>query len=149
MPRLAEVIDAGRLRYVFKDFPIDVQHPGAARAHEAARCADEQGRFWQLHARLFTPAGSHEDRLLQARAEEAGLEANAFRECLMSGRHTEAVKASVEQALTLQANGTPAFFVGIRDPATNKVEVLRAISGAQPFAVFEEAIAAVSARVLD
>jgi protein-disulfide isomerase len=149
MPRLAELIDAGRVRYVFKDFPIDVLHPGAARAHEAGRCADEQGRFWELHARLFTPPGSHEDTKLLALATEAGLDANRFRECLTSGRHAEAVKASVAQALTLQANGTPAFFLGVRDRATNRVEVLHAISGAQPFAVFEEAIAAVSARVVD
>jgi protein-disulfide isomerase len=149
MPRLAELIDAGRVRYVFKDFPIDVLHPGAARAHEAGRCADEQGMFWQLHARLFTPPGSHEDARLQALAAETGLDAVRFRDCLASGRHTEAVKASVTQALTLQANGTPAFFLGIRDRATDRVEVVHAISGAQPFAVFEEAIAAVSARVVD
>jgi protein-disulfide isomerase len=149
MPRIAEAIDAGRVRYVFKDFPIASLHPGAARAHEAARCADEQGKFWQLHARLFAPAGSHEDAQLEALAAEAGLEVNRFRDCLTSGRHTEAVKASVAQALSLQANGTPAFFLGIRDPATNRVEVLHAINGAQPFDVFEEAIAAVSARVVD
>ncbi len=149
MPKLAPLIDAGRLRYVFKDLPIDQLHPDAIRAHEAARCAADQGKFWPLHGRLFSPPGSHTNTALEAQALAAGLDAEPFRECLDSRRHTAEIQASVTQAFEMGAQGTPAFFLGARDPATNQVEVVQVISGAQPFPVFEEAIAAVAERVLD
>ncbi len=148
MPRIAtEFIDTGRLRYVFKDFPIDQLHPGAVLAHEAARCAGEQGRFWQLHRHLFSAPGTHAAGAIDARATEAGLDMTAFRSCLGSGRMREAVQHSVSTAVALGANGTPAFFVGIRDLATDRVEIRQVISGAQPFDVFANAIAAVARAV--
>ena len=58
MPRLdSTYIQTGRVLYVFHDFPVDELHPAAIRAHEAGRCAADQGRFWDLHATLFSPAG--------------------------------------------------------------------------------------------
>lgn len=149
MPKLAALIEAGRLRYVFKDLPIAELHPNAIRAHQAARCADDQGQFWPLHGRLFSPPGSHSTAALEAEARAAGLDGEPFRECLESGRHIAEIQASVTEAFDMGARGTPAFFLGERDLSTNRVEVVRIIAGAQPFAVFEEAVAAVSARVLD
>ena len=56
MPQLEQnYIQPGKIRYVFKDFPIDANHPQAIRAHEAAHCALEQNKFWELHTRLFSP----------------------------------------------------------------------------------------------
>jgi protein-disulfide isomerase len=148
MPQIVErLIGTGQIRYVFQDFPIDQLHPAAARAHEAARCADEQGKFWELHTRLFSPAGSHTDALLGARAAEAGLALPAFTTCLSSGAKKAAVERSVQTAVQLGATGTPSFFVGIRDLSTDKVRVVTAITGAQPFAEFEKAITAVAARI--
>ncbi|MCC7009976.1 MAG: DsbA family protein [Acidobacteria bacterium] len=147
MPQIeTQYIKTGRIRYVFKDFPIDELHPAAIRAHEAARCAAEQGKFWQMHARLFSRAGSHDDAGIEARATEAGLSVPSLRECLASGRATAGVRQSVELAKSLGANGTPSFFVGLRDPATDEVRLLTAVTGAQPFSVFEQAIAAAAAR---
>ena len=147
MPQIAALVDQGKLRYVFRDFPIASLHPEAARAHQAARCAQDQNRFWQLHARLFSPAKTHTDPALEAHAVAAGLDVGQFRACLASGRHADHVQASVQQAVDLGANGTPSFFLGVRDRATDRVEVLHTISGAQPFSVFEDAIAAVAARI--
>jgi protein-disulfide isomerase len=149
MPKLAALVDAGRLRYVFKDLPIDQLHPDAIRAHEAARCAGDQGKFWALHGRLFSPPGSHTTAALEAHARAAGIAAEPFKECLESGRHTAEIQASVTQAFEMGARGTPAFYLGVRDRATNRVEILQVISGAQPFSVFEEAVAAVTARVVN
>lgn len=147
MPALEEkYIRTGRLRYVFKDFPIDELHPAAMRAHLAARCAAEQGKFWQMHTRLFSRAGTHDDAQLEGRATEAGLSVPALRECLTSGRTTGDVQKSIQMARQLGANGTPSFFVGLRNPATDDVRLLTAVTGAQPLSVFEEAIAAVAAR---
>jgi protein-disulfide isomerase len=141
MPQItAKFIDTGRIRYVFKDFPIDQLHPNAIRAHEAGRCAAGQGKFWSLHTRLFTAPGTHTREALEQRAVEAGLNMTTFRACLNLGQVKSEIEATVGEAARLGANGTPAFFLGIRDPATNQVRVARAISGAQPYPVFEQAL---------
>lgn len=138
MPEIeANYIKTGKIRYLFRDFPVDQLHPDAIRAHESAHCAAEQNKFWDLHARLFSAAGTHTAPLLEQRASEAGLELPAYRNCLASGRTTAAIRANSAEALELGANGTPAFFVGIRDRATNQMKVAQTISGAQSFAVFQ------------
>ena len=144
MPQIEErYIKTGKIRYVFRDFPVDQLHPEAIRAHEAAQCAGEQGKFWDLHSRLFSAAGTHTPPLLEQRATEAGLDLTAYRACVASGRTTAAIRANAALAIDLGANGTPAFFVGIRDRATNQMQVAEAISGAQSFAVFVQVIDAV------
>jgi protein-disulfide isomerase len=143
MPQIeANYIRPGKIRYVFRDFPIDELHPEAIRAHEAGRCAVEQDadKFWRLHRSLFSPAGTHTKDVLELRAREAGLDPAAFQTCLASGRVTAEIRRSGEEATALGANGTPAFFVGLRDPATNQVRVLQDIKGAHPYAVFEQAL---------
>ena len=141
MPQIeANYVQAGKVRYVFRDFPVDALHPAAIRAHEAGRCADEQGKFWALHDKLFSPAGSHTPEALEARATEAGLSMAGFRACIASGRTTSAIRRSVAEVMALGANGTPAFFVGLRDRATGQVRVQQAISGAHPYEVFSRAI---------
>jgi protein-disulfide isomerase len=142
-----QLIATGRIRYVFKDFPIDQLHPGAIRGHEAARCAAEQGKFWEMHRRMFSPPGSHIDVALEAQADAAGLSLASFKECLASGRTKAEVAKSVSLAAELGATGTPSFFVGLRDPATDNVKIVSAVSGAQPFAAFEKAIAAAASRL--
>jgi protein-disulfide isomerase len=148
MPQIEEAfIRTGQVRYVFRDLPIAQLHPGAARAHEAGRCAAEQGRFWQMHARLFSAPGTHSDTALGAEASAAGLDMQAFHACLASGRTRPDVESTVAAAASLGATGTPSFFLGIRNLETDEVEILHGISGAQPFEAFDRAIRAVAARV--
>jgi protein-disulfide isomerase len=116
------------------------------RAHEAAHCAAEQNKFWDLHGRLFSKAGTHTPELLEQRAGEAGLNLTSFRECMESDRHTKVIQASVTQATELGASGTPAFFLGIRDRATDQVRLLQAITGAQPYSTFARALDALIAK---
>jgi len=139
-------IQTGRIQYVFRDFPIAQLHPEAIRAHQATRCAAEQGKFWEMHSKMFTPAGTHTPALLEARAAEAGVDLAPYRECMASGRTADEVQASIESAVQLGANGTPSFFVGIRDPETNRVRITQGLSGAQPFEEFEKVIVAVEAQ---
>jgi protein-disulfide isomerase len=141
MPRLlADYIQTGKIRYVFRDFPIDQLHPEAIRAHEAAQCAGEQGRFWDMHNRLFTGPGTHSDEALNARATEAGVDLTTLQACLESGRMTAVVRAISADAIGLGATGTPAFFLGFRDPATDQVRIVRAVTGAQPYEVFQQVL---------
>ena len=148
MPMLeANYIRTGKVRYVFRDMPIDSLHPGSIRAHEAARCAIEQGRFWELHTRLFTAPGTHGDAALETRASEAGLNVDALRSCLASGRTEAAVRQSVAAAGQLGASGTPTFFVGVKDGSSDQIRVVQALAGAQPYSEFEKAIEVVRKQV--
>lgn len=141
LPRIeTDYIATGKIRYVFRDFPVDELHPAAIRAHEASRCADEQDRFWQMHTRLFSAPGTHGDDQLRARAQDAGLDLTAFDECLASGRTTADIRQVGNQAMAMGASGTPAFFLGVYDPALGQVRVLRGISGAQPYEVFAQTL---------
>ena len=141
-----QFIDTGRIRYVFRDFPIDELHPSAIRAHAAARCAGEQGRFWEMHTRLFSAAGTHGDDALKARAAEAGLSAGDFASCLSSDRTLDDIRATGAIASGFGATGTPSFFFGIRDLTTNQVKIYQAITGAQPIDAFEKAIGVVESK---
>ena len=143
MPQIEEnFIRPGKIRYVFRDFPIDDLHPEAIRAHETARCALEQDRdkYWRLHNSLFSPPGTHTKEQLDARAREAGLDTGTLQACLAAGRVTAGIRRSGEQASSLGANGTPAFFVGLWEPGSTQVRVLEAINGAQPYSAFEQAL---------
>ncbi len=141
MPLLDQnYVKPGKIRYVFRDFPIDQNHPQAILAHEAARCALEQNKFWDLHPRLFSPPGTHTPATLEARAEDAGLNESEFRTCIASGRTTRDIRATASIANSLGATGTPWFFVGIRELKADKVRVLKPIGGAQPYEQFVTAL---------
>jgi protein-disulfide isomerase len=141
MPEIEQnYIDTGKIRYVFRDFPIDQNHPQAIRAHEAAHCAIEQGKFWDLHPKLFSAPGTHTPIALDDLAKSAGLDEAQFKACIASGRTTGPIRDTVRLAEQFGATGTPWFFVGIRDPKTEKVRVLRPIGGAQPYEQFAIAL---------
>ena len=139
MPQIQGYIDDGTVRYVFKDFPLHSIHPQAEKAHEAARCARELGGddgYWAMHDLLFTTQDSWAKvsmsahvEALKALASQAGLPQAEFDECLDSGRFYEEVNADVAEGISLGVNGTPAFFINGSF-----------LSGAQPFAVFQQAI---------
>jgi protein-disulfide isomerase len=133
-------ISSGKIRYVFRDFPIDTNHPQAIKAHEAARCALEQDKFWDLHTKLFSAPGTHTPLALEDRAKEANLSDTAFRSCIASGRTTAAIRETVKVGEDLGITGTPWFFVGLRDLATERVRVLKPIGGAQPYEQFATAL---------
>lgn len=137
MPQIEQnYLETGKIRYVFRDFPIDQNHPEAIRAHQASRCALEQNKFWDLHARLFSAAGTHTAVALEARAREAGLNDAAFRTCLASGRTTRNIRETESVVQSLGATGTPWFLVGLRDLASDRVRILKSIGGAQPYEQF-------------
>lgn len=137
MPELEALIEAGQVRYLFKDFPIARTHPQAPKAHEAARCARELGgdeAYWQMHDLIFANqeawAGNpNHVAALKSLAAEAGLEQESFDTCLDSGRYTAAVTADVSEGQNLGVNGTPTFFINGQR-----------LVGAQPFSAFQQAI---------
>ncbi len=139
MPLLQQYIDAGQMRYVFKDFPIHSLHPQAQKAHEAARCARELGgndAYWTMHDLLFSNQDSwaraslsEHVSVLKGLAGEAGLPQAEFDACLDSGKYYDAVNAEVDEGAQLGVRGTPTFFINGQ-----------IMSGAQPFSVFQQVI---------
>jgi protein-disulfide isomerase len=119
---------SGKVRFVHLDFPLD-GHPGAIPAARAARCAEEQGKFWEYHRSLMTAPGTLDDSDLRGRASTLGLDASSFGTCVSSGRHDAAIHASLRQGEELGVTGTPAYFVNGR-----------MLSGARPVEAFVELI---------
>ena len=103
----------GKVRLVFRDFPLPM-HPQAPRAAEAGRCAAEQGRFWEMHDRMFMNQQKLAPGDLKASATELGLDPARFGSCLDSGRHASSVQRAVAAAREIGVSSTPTFFVNGR-----------------------------------
>ena len=107
----AEYIDTGRLRYVFRDFPLDRIHPQARKAAEAAHCAGEQGKYWEMHDLLFHNETTLQPERLHAYARRLGLDAAAFDHCLVEGRYATKVQQDVEEGTVAGIRGRlPSFW---------------------------------------
>jgi protein-disulfide isomerase len=103
-----------KVRLVFRDFPRDEVHARARRAAEAARCANDQHKFWEYHDLLFANAPRATSEDLQAYAQKAGLDVAKFEQCVSSGTHAATVQKDVDEARRLGVMDAPAFFVNGR-----------------------------------
>jgi predicted DsbA family dithiol-disulfide isomerase len=99
-----------QVRLVFKDFP-PLTSKEAVQAAEAARCANEQGKFWQFHAALFADQSKLAVSDLKAAARGLGLDSVKFDSCLDSGKYSSAIEEDIDEGLRLGVRGAPAFFV--------------------------------------
>jgi protein-disulfide isomerase len=141
MPQIEKTyIETGKIKYAFKDFPIESLHRQAVKAHEAANCAADQDKYWPMHARLFmnpNPLGPEE---LKAHAAAVGVNLGTYQQCVDSGRHVQTVQQSINDAVSFGVTGTPAFFVGVVAPDGKSLKPSRFISGAHPFTRFKQEI---------
>jgi protein-disulfide isomerase len=139
-PKLyTDYIRAGKVRHVFLHYPIDQLHPDAYRSHEAASCAADQGKFWDLHAKLFDAPVRTIDQLVPL-GQSAGLDVKTFRTCLESGKYTQPVKDSVARIQKMGISGTPAFLIGRTPAGSAPMKVSKVVEGAQPYESFKTAI---------
>jgi len=138
---IKEYVDTGKVKVVFMDFPLEQIHPQAFKASEAARCAGEQSKFWEMHDQLFATQKTPADfSNWSAHAQKLGLDAPKFDACMGSGKHAEAIRRDLAQGRTAGITGTPAFYLAPTDPTSARVKTVRFISGAQPFANFKAQI---------
>ncbi len=140
----AAFVTTGKVRYVFRNFPIEAIHPQAFRAHEAAGCAAEQGKFWEMHDRLFANQDELVFEALPKHAAAIGLDSSPFQACLVSRRSAARVREDVSEGRSIGVSGTPMFFIGLTGPKDDKVKVLRTVRGAQGFEALREAIESVA-----
>ncbi|MBI2664666.1 DsbA family protein [Candidatus Woesearchaeota archaeon] len=126
-----QYIDTGKVRFVYKHFPLDSIHPQATPAALASECAREQGKFWEYHDLIFQNQQSLGDASYKQWASQLSLDTNKFNGCYDSQKYIERVRSDLQQGTDAGVRGTPGFLL-------NGV----AISGAQPFDVFQQAIEA-------
>lgn len=137
------------MRYVFRDLPLESIHPHAFKAAEAAHCAGEQGKYWEMHDQLFQNQRALGPNALPAHAQAVGLDGAKFAQCLQEGKYAAEVRRDMAEAVAAGINGTPNFVIGIvnpKDPSDPRVRVYANIVGAQPYANFKAAIDAALAE---
>lgn len=100
-----------KVRVVHRDFPLESLHPAAWKAHEAARCAEEQGKFWEYRDVLYKTAPAASPEQLTSYASQIGLDSSEFKQCLDSDKFKDAVQQDEDEANRLGIGGTPAFFI--------------------------------------
>jgi protein-disulfide isomerase len=130
-----DFIDTGKVRFYSRDLPLYQIHPDAMRAAQAARCAGDQGQFWQLRNIMAAHPESLGLTNLVADASLLKINPDTFRTCVESGKYKEAVQGDLLEAMKIGADGTPAFVVGKSTPDGVDGDL---IVGAQPYALFEE-----------
>jgi protein-disulfide isomerase len=113
------------VRIVWKDFPLTSIHPQAFKAAEAGQCAREQGKFWDLHDRLFANQQALQPDALKKHAADSGLDAAKFNACLDTAKYGDRVQEQMGIGTRLGVSSTPAVFVNGR-----------LVNGAQPYDVF-------------
>lgn len=126
------------MKYVFMDFPLPM-HKDAFKASEAGLCAGDQGKFWEMHDKIFANARALGQEDLVKYAESLGLDVAKFKACLDTGKHAEEIKKRMAEAQKAGITGTPAFLLGFIEP-DGKVKAVKKISGAQPYTAFKAAI---------
>lgn len=133
-------IDTGKIRFYSRDLPLDF-HANAMRAAQAARCAADQGKFWQLRDVM----GANPDKLdldhILAFAKDLKLDVPTLKSCVDSNKYKESVQSDVMQAMQIGASGTPAFVVGksTDDGVDGEIMV-----GALPYQMFDEKLKSLS-----
>lgn len=129
---IKDYVDTGKVRYVVR--MVGFLTPASQTSLEAAYCAEDQGKFWPYHDRLFTERshasqGIYTPDRLKAYAAELGLNMQQFNTCLDTHQHAADAQAATNAALNLGINGTPTIFVNGQP-----------LVGGMPYASYQQAI---------
>jgi protein-disulfide isomerase len=133
-----DYIETGKLRYTFRDLPLDRIHPQARKAAEAAHCAGEQGKYWEMHDLLFQYQQALQIESLKGYAQHLGLDVPAFEDCLVQGTYASAVQQNLDEGTAAGVRGTPSFVLGKTRPDGSVQGIV--LRGAQPIVAFRQAI---------
>lgn len=128
-------IDTGKIKFVYRDFPLSF-HLGAEPAAEGGNCAQEQGKFWELHDKIFQEQDKQGQGTIQFSAQDVkkwavaiGLDTAKFNQCLDSGKYKAEVAKDVADGTAARVSGTPTTFINGRS-----------LVGAQPYSSFKALI---------
>lgn len=137
---IQNLVASGQARYVFHNYPfLDGEGVGSGESDQAANaamCANEQDKFWEMHSILYANQegenrGTFSDRRLQAMAESIGLDMNEFNSCFNANEFEEEIEADFELGLEMGVSGTPTVFVnGTRVGAPSRIASYEEIAAA-------------------
>lgn len=110
------LIDAGKARFIHRDFPLDNAHPQARLAAHTAACANDQGKFWPVEEQLYVRQSEwamnpRAYKIFTDIASQAGLDVSAWKSCMDAGTHAGRIQASLEQGNRLGVGSTPTFLI--------------------------------------
>lgn len=131
-----ELIGSGKVQYFVSEFPLERMHPLALKAAQAARCAGDQDRFWEMHARLFANQRALEP--FEAHALALGLDGERFGTCMRDDRRTAELRRNTLEAGKAGISSTPTFLLAQVTP--EGLKVIRRLRGAAPFGAFKAEI---------
>lgn len=114
-----QLIETGRLRWRYRDFPLDQIHRHSRVAAHAAACASDQNKYWEMHKAIYEGQAEWMDAgdaasILHRYATEVGLDPGTYDECMKSAKYAGRIQASHDEALKLNVNGTPTFLIAGR-----------------------------------
>ncbi len=136
-----DYIKTGKLKYVFRDLPLESIHKNAFKAAEATHCAGEQNKYWEMHDKLFANQTSLDPTMLTAHAQAVGVEPKKFQSCLESGKYAAAIRKDIAEASKYGITGTPTSVIGLTQSGDSKtIKVVKVIRGAQNYAAFKDAL---------
>src|SRR5574338_9056 len=136
-----QYIDSGKVKLVFREFPLDSIHPNAIAASIAAHCANEQAKFWEYHNKLFegqtqwaSLGASDATNTFIQYASELGINSDNFNSCLNSTKSLDEISSDYKDGINYGVTGTPAFFIG------NDKNGYVTVIGAKPYSDFQQTI---------
>jgi len=127
-------VETGKVRYVFRNFPLSSIHPQSQRAAEATECAGEQGQYWEMHDALFKNQAQwsgkpNAEEIFKKLAGDLGVDEAQFDACFSGSKYADRIAADQQEGLQVGVTGTPGFRISGA-----------ALSGAQPFSEFARVI---------
>lgn len=134
-----EYMDSGKVRYAFRNYPLVNLHPHAMKASQAAMCAAEQGKFWEMHKRLFANQQKLGDADLRETAAALGINLPVYDRCVASDAVSVRIRKDQDEGARAGVTGTPFFFVGTLQ-SDGTLKVVRRLSGAQPYDSFKSVL---------
>jgi protein-disulfide isomerase len=138
---MKQYVETDKVKFVYRDFPIQNSHPNAMPAAVASECAHEQNKYWEYHNMLFENQGTWNKleipssiMLFKEFASTLDLNEEQFNSCLDSGQYLDEINNDLKDGRSYDITGTPAFFIGNEEIGFVK------LNGAQPFDAFKSVI---------
>jgi protein-disulfide isomerase len=134
LPKIEDnYIKSGKVRYFFRDL---ITHPDSVTAARAARCAGEQGKFWEMHTNLFANQSALPESAILENVKPIGLNVKALSQCLASGQYDAEINRSTEEARHMGIVGTPTFLFGTIAKNSDTITIKHTFIGAYPYEFF-------------
>ena len=140
-PRIdEEYLLTGKVKFIFRNFPLEHSHPHAFKAAEAAICAGEQGKFWAMHSRLFRLQDTRYFNDWSQHAKALALNSTKFTQCLENEATASKVRKDLADGKNAGVKVTPTFLLGLPEEKSSKMKIFNKIEGAGAFSRFKEAL---------